>query len=174
MNARSGQRSVAELFGTFAKPLQASCLHSLPGCGLYDHVEALPTAICTPSMGWGCGQENGQTYFTRSVPHEDCPLQLRLFLHPSAGILLEKQASSSFLTDAQRQALDAALADKSPQTGTHPLHCHALPVQRHLLRRCCIEKCISHRKGCRAYVAHLYLWPLRPSTYRPACNTAAA
>ena len=137
MNAPSGQRSIAELFGTFAKALQASCPHSLPGCGLYGHVKALPVAICTQSAGWGWGRNNSQTYFTISVPCEDCSLQLHLLLHPGAGILLEKQASSSFLTDAQRQALDAALANKSPQTGTCPLHCHALPVQRHLLRRLC-------------------------------------
>ncbi|CAL5223519.1 g6048 [Coccomyxa viridis] len=34
------------------------------------------------------------------------------------GIALEKQSSTSFLTDAQRHALDAALADRSPQTAS--------------------------------------------------------
>ena len=49
-----------------------------------------------------------------------------------AGIGLETQRSSSFLTDAQRQALDAALADKSPQTGITHISCHPAPFHAHL------------------------------------------
>ena len=105
------------------------------------------------------------------MPCEECPLQLRLFLHPGAGILLEKQASSSFLTDAQRQALDAALADKSPQTG---IACAAAPSAQRLCRQMykpqkkpvelTLHTCIY------GLCAPFHLLPY----YRPAGNTAAA